>query len=248
MRRWSLAVACLALTVGLGGCLGSGGLFGGVGPRDYLSSKDYDTWIIEVDSVQGQAPSAGALDLLRSRLMEVADKPGGIEVRQSETLPARGGTWSARDIQDLDASSQNLRSDGGTVVTHLLFLDGEFSTANVLGVAIGHSTIAIFSETIRNNCTIINGCLTGADSIFRAVLVHEFGHAMGLVNNGIGMATDREAEDCDGRPDKGHSNNQNSVMFCAVETSNVVNVFTNGPPTTFDAADKQDMCNAGGRC
>lgn len=244
MRAWSLAALSLGLAVALGGCLGSGGgLFGGVGPRDYLSSSDYDTWVIEVDSVQGAAPSAGALDLLRSRLMEVADKPGGIEIRQSDTLEARGGTWSSRDVLDAAARSRDLSTGGDTVVTHLLFLDGQYSTSNVLGVAIGHSTIAIFSQTIRDNCTVVNGCLTGSDSVFRAVLVHEFGHAMGLVDNGIPMVNNHEDPE-----NPGHSSNRDSVMYFAVETTNVFNVFTGGPPTTFDAADKADMCRAGGKC
>lgn len=248
VRVWGVAALCLGLAVASAGCLGSGGLFGGVGPRDYLSDRDYSTWIIEVDSVEGQAPSGSTLEFLRSRLQEVANKPGGIEIRQSDTLAARGGTWSSRDVLDIDESSQDVRTAGDTVVTHLLFLDGEYDTANVLGVAIGHSTIAMFSETIRESCSVLTGCLTGVESIFRAVLVHEFGHAMGLVNNGIPMVADHEADECDGRADSGHSTNQNSVMFCAVETANVVNVFQNGPPTTFDAADRQDMCNAGGRC
>lgn len=230
--------------VATGGCLGSGGLFGGgVGPRDYLSSRDYATWIIEVDTVQGMSPSAGALDLLRSRLAEVADKPGGIEIRQSETLPARGGTWSARDVMDISASSQDAKTGGQTVVTHLLFLDGHYHEEGVIGVAIGHGTIAIFSQSIRDSCTPLNGCLTGTDSVFRAVLVHEFGHAMGLVDNGIRMVNDHEDPD-----HPGHSSNDGSVMYWAVETTNIFNVFRGGPPTTFDGNDKADLCAAGGKC
>lgn len=241
VRVWSLAVACLALAAASGGCLGDS-LFGDVRPHDYLSDRDYTTWVIEVDTVQGQAPSSGALDLLRSRLAEVADKPGGIEIRSSDTLPARGGTWSSRDIQDLSSSSRDTKTSGSTVVTHLLFLDGQFRTEDVIGVAIGHETIAIFSQTIRDNCTPLNGCLTGADSVFRAVLVHEFGHAMGLVDNGIRMVNPHE----DGEH-PGHSNNDGSVMYWAVETTNIFNVFSGGPPTTFDSNDKADMRAAGGK-
>lgn len=237
-------VACLAvaLAVSTSGCLqGSGGLFGGsVGPRDYLRGSDYSTWVIEVDSVQGQAPPQSALDLVRTRMLEVANKPGGIEVRHSDTLPARGGTWSARDILDLDASTQDTKTGGRTVVTHLLFLDGEYEQDNVIGVAIGHSTIAIFSESIRGACGPI--CLGGTDSVFRSVLVHEFGHAIGLVNNGIPMVTPHE----DGEH-KGHSNNDGSVMWWQVET---IGIFGLGPapPSTFDANDKADLCKAGGKC
>jgi hypothetical protein len=240
----ALALLTLTVAVSASGCLGSGGLFGGgISPRDYLSSSDYTTWVIEVDSVQGQAPSSGALDLLRSRLLEVADKPGGIEVRQSETLDSRGGTWSSRDIVDLDAATQDVKTGGKTVVTHLLFLDGRFETDNVIGVAIGHGTIAIFSETIRDSCTPLNGCLSGTDSVFRAVLVHEFGHAMGLVDNGIPMVRPHEDPD-----HPAHSDNDGSVMYWAVETTNIFNLFRGGPPTTFDGNDKADLCAISHKC
>lgn len=245
VRAWSLAVACLLVAgVATGGCLGSGGLFGGgVGPRDYLSSKDYTTWVIEVDTVQGMSPSTGALDLLRSRLNEVADKPGGIDVRQSDTLAARGGTWSTRDVVDISSSSRDVRTGGKTVATHLLFLDGRYEQEGVIGIAIGHGTIAIFSQTIQESCTVLNGCLTGTDSVFRAVLVHEFGHAMGLVDNGVKMVEPHEDPD-----HPGHSDNQASVMYWAVETTSIFNVFRGGPPTAFDGNDKADLCAAGGKC
>lgn len=242
MRAFPLAAVALLAAVGSGGCLDEI-VGGGLEPEDYVSSKDYTAWLIEVDSVQGMSASNGALDLLRSRLTEVANKPDGIEIRRSETLPARGGTWSVRDILNLDDSTQDLKTGGKTVVTHLLFLDGRFEEDNVIGVAIGHSTIAIFSQTIQDSCTVLNGCLSGTDAVFRSVLVHEFGHAMGLVHNGIPMVTDHED-----KAHPGHSSNQESVMYWEVETTSIFTVFRGGPPTTFDAADKQDLCNAGGKC
>jgi hypothetical protein len=239
-----LSVASVALLASLAstGCLDEL-VGGGLEPTDYLRSEDYTTWVIEVDTVQGMSASNGALDLLRSRLAEVADKPDGIEVRRSETLPAEGRVWSVRDIVNLDDSTQDVKTGGKTVVTHLLFLDGRFETENVIGVAIGHGTIAIFSETIQAGCTVLNGCLNGPDAVFRSVLVHEFGHAMGLVHNGIPMVADHED-----KAHPGHSTNQASVMYWEVETTNIFNVFRGGPPTTFDAADKADLCNAGGKC
>ena len=237
-----------------GGCLDGMGLGSvGPGPEDYVSGDGYATWVIEVDSVQGQAPPSGVLDFVKGRLAAVVDKPGGIEMRVDDTLPARGGTWSQKDLTDYSKAHFDARSSGGTAAIHLVFVDGRYEDGIVLGATLSRETrsgdvvetgpIFIFSDAIRDGCTPLNGCLTGADSIFRAVTVHEFGHAIGLVNNGIGMVRDHED---DANP--GHSTNRDSVMYYAVETTNVFNLFSGGPPTDFDADDRADLCRAGGKC
>lgn len=242
-------VAALALSASLAstGCLG-GGFFGGAPhPRDYVSDDDYSRLVVEVDVIEGQAPSSGVLDLLRARLASVVSKPGGVEVRVDDTLEPRGGTWSARDIRDYSEAHQDDSTGGDTVVLHILYLDGEFEQQNALGVTLGTRNptttgpIAIFSETLRNACGPL--CLSGTDPAMRAVTVHEAGHALGLVNNGIGMRTPHE----DGAH-PGHSNSRASVMYWEVETTSIFTVFTGGPPTDFDANDRADLCDAGGRC
>ncbi len=250
-------VACLCLAVASGGCIGSGGggLFGGggPGPKDYVSGDQYTKWVIEVDTIQGQDPPAGVLDLLRNRLLAAVDKPDGIEIRDDESLPPRGGTWSQKDLLDYSDAHAQTPTSGKTVAIHLLFVDGIYEQGNVLGATFSSETssgrvvetgpIVIFSDVIRDGCTPLNGCLTGTTSIFEAVVVHEFGHAMGLVNNGISMQRDHED---DAQP--GHSTNQDSVMYYAVETTNVFNLFRGGPPTEYDTDDKADLCAAGGKC
>ena len=254
MRIVAVALVCLA--VALPGCLKSIGLAGGdsPGPVDYVSAKKYDKWVIEFDVVEGMDPPAAALATLESRLEEVVNKPGGVELRRGETLARHGGTWSQKDVLDTATRTQDLDTGGETVVLHLLFLDGQYADANVLGVTYTYATdsgrvtssgpIAIFSETIRETaCPVPLAPCIGADAIWTAVLVHEFGHAMGLVDLGAPMQRDHEDN---GHP--GHSTNQNSVMYYAVETIDIANVFRNGPPTTFDADDKADLCALGGKC
>jgi hypothetical protein len=69
------------------------------------------------------------------------------------------------------------------------------------------------------------------------VVTHEFGHALGLVNNGALMVNAHE----DGSH-AGHSGNRNSVMYWAVESSNGLPLFgSNAPPTDFDDNDRADL-------
>jgi hypothetical protein len=255
VRTSSLGAAALLLAVVAGsGCLGSGpgSIFGGPqGPKDYLSDKTYTNWVIELDAIQGQVPNKSVLDALHARLGAAANKPGGIEITQDETsLPSRGGAWSDKDVSDYESAHHSRKTSGSTVVTHLMFLDGsstrDSGDQKILGIAYGHETIVLFSQTIRDSCSVLSGCLTSSDYILQVVLVHEFGHAMGLVDNGIDMASPHEDA-----AHPGHSNDCNSVMYWAVETTAILNFNCFGqtrPPTDYDAADRADVCKAGGKC
>jgi hypothetical protein len=249
VRAWSLAVALVVLAAGIGGCLGSGpgGLFSGdAGPRDFLSDRTYKKWVLEMDVIQGMEPPAGVLDLARSRLVSVANKPDGIEFRQDGTLPARGGVWTDKDILDYAAAHQDIDTGGRTAALHVLFLDGRYAKEEVLGVTYTardgsrSGPVVVFSQAIRDGCGPL--CLSGTTPAFKAVFIHELGHALGLVNNGIPMEQPHEDPN-----NPGHSSNPNSVMYYAAETNGVFNL-AGGPPTDFDANDRADLCKAGGKC
>ncbi|MEA3137800.1 MAG: hypothetical protein QOJ26_847 [Thermoplasmata archaeon] len=258
VRGSVVAVACLCLAFASSGCLGSGGgIFGGggPGPKDFVSDDQYTKWVIEVDTVQGQDPPAGVLDFLKGRLVGAVSKPDGVEIRIDETLPARGGTWSQKDVLDYSDAHFQTATSGKTAALHLMFVDGAYEQSNVLGVTFSRATgsgrvvetgpVVIFSNSIRSNCGPI--CASGTTPAFRSVLVHEFGHAMGLVNSGIDMVKPHEASTCNNAPDHGHSSNTQSVMNCSVETNGIFSLL-NTPPTEYDGDDHADLCNAGGKC
>lgn len=252
-----LAVAALLAAFALTGCLKGTPFDGGLddpGPADYVSSRDYTRWIIEVDTVRGQEPPSSAFTVLHERLNSVVSKPAGIEVRKDDTLEPRGGVWSQEDVLALSGQSKDVATGGDTVTIHVLVLDGEYEAGNVLGATYhrersdgtvtSSGPIVLFAETIRDAaCPPPLGLCLNEEAIWQAVMVHEFGHAMGLVNIGAPMQTDHED---DAHP--GHSDNRNSVMYYAVETLDVVTVFQGGPPTDFDAEDRADLCALGGKC
>lgn len=257
--RATLPAVLLLATLASAGCFSElVGRSDGPGPRDYLSSAKYDRLIIEIDTVEGMDPPVAALDTLRARLVEVVDKPAGVELRKDETLRPRGSPWTDDAVLAASSSNRDIKTDGDTVVIHLLFVDNEYADGRVLGATysakrgdnvVSTGPIVIFSETIKDAaCPPPLGVCFFEQQTWTAVLVHEFGHALGLVNNGIPMVTPHEANECGGQPDRGHSSSTSSVMNCQVETINVRNAFTNGPPTTFDVNDKKDLCAVSGRC
>lgn len=241
------AVALLALPLLLAGCFDR---FVGGGtslPEDYASDRTYKTWAIEVDHSTGARPDASLLDFAKGRLNSMVRKDS-IEFRLDETLATDANrAWSDSDVQTFAQQHKGLRTEGSQVTTHLLFLNGHSAADNgdrrVLGVAFGHGLIVIFSDSVKTSCAAALPLLACDPApYFRAVLVHEFGHALGLVDNGAPMVNPHEASTCGDRPDSGHSSNRDSVMYCQVESSLAFSLFgSGGPPTDFDDNDRADI-------
>lgn len=236
-------VACLAAILALGGCLDH--LVGGaVQPEDYASSKTYKTWTVEVDYSSSAKPDGSLLDFVKGRLNSVVHKDA-INFVLDEALATDGGrAWSNNDLVAFANAHQGRKTGGSEVVTHLLFLtghsDADTKDGKVLGVTFDHDLVVIFSDSVAASCQpgvlpLLSSC-SPAD-YFRSVVTHEFGHALGLVDNGAAMVSPHE----DGSH-KGHSNNQNSVMYWAVEASNGLPIFGGSPPPTdFDDNDRADV-------
>ena len=241
-----VAAVALLVAVAVAGCFEIGP--SSVRPRDYLTSDSYQKWVIEVDYAATEKPSTALTRFLHDRLAPLVHKDS-IEVRLGESLEGNTDTsWSDGDVQSFAREHRNVETGMGTVATHVLFLAGHSShdtdDGRVLGIAYGHDLIVIFSQSIKNACTL-PAPLCSPETYFQAVLVHEFGHVLGLVDNGVPMVRDHEADTCGSKADEGHSINQNSVMYCQVETSAIT--LLSKPPTDFDVDDKADLRAAGGK-
>lgn len=209
---------------------------------DYLSAAGYTRLLVEVDYIQGRAPRQAALDLLAQRLGERCTKPGGVTVQVGDEVPDQGRTtWTLGAIRTLESQYRNHYTGGDQAVLYYLYLDGgsewDSGNAKVLGVAHTGSSIAIFKDSLDDSAT---GLITGS-AIERAVLVHEAGHQLGLVDNGIPMVTPHaDAQH------PAHDSNSACVMYWAVESSLVSQVLSN-VPDDFDVPCMQDTQAAGGQ-
>ena len=247
MRRpspsWSgTALAALLLSASLGGCFDFFADPQTAAAEDFIRSEPYGELLIEIDYVSGTAPHADAVSLLKTRASERLDKPGGI-THQSTAIDETRDVWSINDLKRAEDRNRNFDPAGNRMVLYVLYVDGhsdqDSDDARVLGVRYGATSVAIFKESIRDG-SLLTGAF-GVREVERSVLVHEFGHAIGLVNLGIDMV--RPHEDADSR---GHSSNDASVMWHAIETSDIF-AFLSPPPNDFDCDDKRDVQAAGGK-
>lgn len=206
-----------------------------------MSDSRYNSMLIEVFYDEATPPRDAAIDLLEQRAQERLSKPGGITIER-HAFDGDSKTWSSRDLSNLAEDLSATSSGGGRVVLTVLYVDGnsdgDTSNGKVLGVFFQKGRIALFPDAINGG-----GLLGfGASDIERAVLVHEFGHAIGLVNLGIPMQTDHEDDE-----HEKHSSSSQSVMYWAVENTLGLSTLTGGIPNDFDANDRADLKAAGGK-
>jgi len=124
-------------------------------------------------------------------------------VEMSPISPKNKSVWSTQAIYDLGNSVGSV-SAGDTTVLNVFFLNGRAENPNVIGLHISNTqTMAIFKEVVESS-----GTGPVQKYVEQATLVHEIGHAVGLVNNGIQMLTSHEDT-----AHIRHCNNPKCVMY-----------------------------------
>ena len=212
---------------------------------DYLQPDPYDSLLIEVDWVAGHDPDPDALDALVDALDEVLDKPGGITWALSDELPDQGGPrWTVQETEDIEVANRESYHDldSGQAVISLTYLDGNSdedpdSGGYILAYAYHGSSIIMFEERLAQS----SSGLPLVGSVEATVLIHEVGHLLGLVDNGIDMVTDHRDDD-----HGDHDSNDDCIMYWAVNSDGVADLLLGSQPT-FDEACRADMEAAGGK-
>jgi hypothetical protein len=185
--------------------------------------------VVEVRAQGGAAPRSGTLDHLVGVLRQVSGK--AVSVDGVDALGGAAQPWTSQSIA-LAADRAAQHAQGGTqVVLRLLFLHGTYEgDDSVLGVAVRGDVAAVFTDQVASAA----GLLTSAAVVEEAVTTHEVGHLLGLVD----LVIDTGRDDPD---HPGHSSNQRSVMYWAVESDLVGQVLGGGVPTDLDAQDRADL-------
>jgi len=198
---------------------------------EILKGNEYSKIHIEVNYVTGNSPESDALNLLKQRVQEVTDK-STITVSQS-SFGSTDNSYTLEEILELEDKQRTRFKSGNTFVIHILYLNGEYSDNDqTLGLAYSGTSFAIFKEKIEDAAFL----LISAKDIEKSVIVHEFGHLLGLVNNGYQSPHDHEDPQ---HPH--HSNNEESVMYWAIESQDIGNQLDGEPPNDFDNYDLDDL-------
>jgi hypothetical protein len=255
MRIIAVAVAC-ALSLGMAGCdlLDSGPspydpyLRVGQSAHDLLSAERFKGMTVEVAAVGGMEPSLEALARLKEFLESRLNKPAGIRFVADPALERSAGSpaYSPDDIRSLDQRRRRQFSEGDQIRVFLLFLDGRAKqdgpNAATLGQAYWNLSIAIFSETVRKAASGGDGDSRLLPTLEATTLAHEFGHLLGLVDNGS-----RSASPHVDRQHPAHCDNSRCLMHFSVEGGVFGASLAGGQLPELDKACLQDLADNGGK-
>lgn len=213
-------------------------------PSNYLSASAYSSLIVEVQYIAGYQPDAASINNLKTFLENRLNKPGGVTITQTAISAGGKSSYSISDIQAIESAHRTKYNNGTTAAAYFFFADGDdaasTSGSQILGVTYSGSSVVIFEKTIKS----LAGGLgqPSLATLETTVMEHEFGHLLGLVNNGTPMVTSHQ-DSQNGR----HCNNTACLMYYSVETSDVIGNLTGGTVPSLDANCLSDLSHNGGK-
>lgn len=215
-----------------------------VGPKDILSDEKYEKMIVNVVYEKGYALNAQTIRNLQNFLSTRLNKPGGIFFTEKE-IPDQGRSIvSVTDLNILEKQFRTEFSKGKTVAVFVYVAAGEYAgnqgNSKILGVAYGNTSIGLFGKTINS----YSGGLTQPprSMLETTVFEHEFGHLMGLVDNGTNMV-EYHRDVYNGH----HCDKKNCLMYYTAETSDIVSNLLGGEIPTLENYCVRDLQFNGGK-
>ena len=182
--------------------------------RSFLSDRRFSVLSLEVDYMKGYKPTSEALDSLKTALDKHLSK-SSIHIPSPTQIPAAGqGPYSTSDVRSLEEQHRDhyTRTESDTLWAHFLVVDGKYSSENVVGIAYYNTSMAFFGQTIAE---ISSGLAAPSrEKVEATVFRHEFGHTLGLVNNGIPAQQNHHDEE-----NGAHCTNDQCVTYYAIETT-----------------------------
>ena len=198
---------------------------------EILRSTDYSRLHIEINYVTEHAPDSEAVDLLKQRIQETTDKTS-VSVSQNG-FGSTDSSYSLEEILAIEKEQRERHKSGNTFIIHILYLNGEYEDNDqTLGLAYTGSSFVLFKEQIEET----QFGFISAEEVERSVIVHEYGHLLGLINNGYESPHDHEDPN---HPH--HSSNEESVMYWSIETLDIFKQLEGSPPDNFDSDDLDDL-------
>jgi hypothetical protein len=215
----------------------------GSSAADFLKAETFSKVVMEIQYPSGYALPAGSISGLESFLLNYCNKPDGIEIITTEIPVAAAQTYSLDDVRGIESQYRTKFNTEGTLAFYIFVADGDYETNTqnsfTLGLAYKNTSIVVFGETIKSNSGGLGE--PSEERVTTALLEHELGHLLGLVNVGSPMVDDHEDDD-----HNGHCAVESCLMYYTLNSVSAMgNLMGNLP--TLDAQCEADLRANGGK-
>jgi hypothetical protein len=210
----------------------------GTSARDLLSADRYTSLTVEIGYMPGLAPDNASIQHLTTFLNTYIHKPGGIKILTTPLAATDKKALSISELVLLEKRSRSVFTLGASLAVYILIVDAGYAdNANTLALSYWNTSTCLFGKKIQANSG-------GAGQVSRTLLVttlleHEFGHLMGLVDQGSPMQNDHKDAD-----HGAHCINPSCLMYHAVETTGIDGT---GTVPELDAQCAADLKANGGK-
>jgi len=212
----------------------------GESAHELLSDKKFTSLDVEIHYMKGFKPQEETITNLETFLLTYLNKPHGIFIHLREIDAIENTALMREDLLALEHSNRSLFAHQQRHAIYVLFTNGDHINNKILGMAYKNTSAVIFGKAIRENSNL-EGKLTRME-LETAVLLHEMGHLLGLVNKGSEMES--------GHADTVHEThcaNPRCLMYYSTETKKLSLVLLKGNIPELDEDCIRDLLRNGGR-
>jgi hypothetical protein len=184
----------------------------GTSAHDLLSSSNYTSLLIQISCMPGFEPNAATLNSLNLFLITYLNKPGGIQISKQVISASGKNILSLDDIVAIEKSNRSVFTGDNEIAVHILITDSYYSDNTVFATSYWNTSICIFGKSLNDNSGG-TGQITKTN-LLTTLIEHEFGHLIGLVNQGSPMQMNHRD------PAHGaHCDNPDCLMYYNVQNS-----------------------------
>jgi hypothetical protein len=157
----------------------------GASAKDILRASHYSALQIEIQYMPGYEPDDASINNLVAFLNSRVNKPGGIHVIKEQIPAGSLQVTSLYNVVSLERSWRTYFTSGNTISVYILITNSYYSGADILATAYWNTAFCIFGKSVDD----YSG-QAGRSVLMTTLLEHEFGHLLGLVDQGTPMLTE----------------------------------------------------------
>ena len=212
----------------------------GSSASELLNDRNYKALDVEIQYMSGFKPRERTLHHLHTFLETYLNKPRGISISLKEISSIERHELSMEEVLAIEKEKRTQFVHQDTTAIYILFTNGSHPDNQILGMAYLNTSAVVYGKAVRKYSSMA-GRLTHHE-LETAVLLHEIGHLLGLVNKGSPLTSEHGDSAFND-----HCNNKKCLMYHSVETKALSTILLKGNIPVLDAHCIEDLVANGGK-